>query len=63
MEVLYENSCSQLGKTRHGMWKRENLFKGAEMTVSSRNWWHNLYMPHDRGSVLVKNLKGNKDNN
>lgn len=63
MEVLYENSCSQLGKTFREMWKRENLFKGAEMTVSSRNWWYNLYMPRDRGSVLVKNLKGNKDNN
>ena len=39
------------------MWKRDNLFKGAKMTVSSRNWGHNLYMPNDRGSVLVKNLK------
>ena len=57
MEVLYENSCSQLGEACHGMWKRDNLFKGAKMTVSSRNWGHNLNMPNDRGSVLVKNLK------
>lgn len=48
VEVFYENSCSQLGKAPHGMWKSENLLKGAENRVSSRNRRHNLYIRNDR---------------
>ena len=35
MEVFYENSCSQLGKTCHGMWKRENLFEGEKIELAA----------------------------